>query len=450
MFKLPFRLSLISGACACILIHAQPASAISLIQAYQAALQNDPQHRSAKADNDSGKQYEVIGRAGLLPQAQYGYSLTRNKGESVNPPNFLGIVTKTNLDYLSSSKSVSIRQTLFNLDSYARFKQGVVQTKYSAAQFDARSKDLMSRVLTAYVEAKFADDQLALFKAQRDSYAEQRKVNQRLFEKGEGTKTDMLETQAKLDVAEAVILEAEDNLFNARNALTAIIGMDITSLDKLREGAEYSYLIDGDFESWRSITTANNSELAAAQLAVEISEQEIAKSRAGHAPRLDLSANYNHGKSETITTLQQDNNVRSLGVQLVIPIYSGGYVNAVSKQAVAQKEKALADLESVRNRVMNELRKQYNGLKSSVAKIEALQNSVRSATMLVEATKQSVKGGVRINLDLLGAQQQLVSAKRDLAQARYSYLSSFVKLKVTAGTANLDDLQTVASFFTAD
>lgn len=148
--------------------------------------------------------------------------------------------------------------------------------------------------------------------------------------------------------------------------------------------------------------------------------------------------------------MQQDNNVRSIGVQLVIPIYSGGYANAVSKQAVAQKEKALADLENVRNRVMNELRKQYNGLKSSVAKIEALQNSVRSATLLVEATKQSVKGGVRINLDLLGAQQQLVSAKRDLAQARYSYLSSFVKLKVTAGTANLDDLQTVASFFTSD
>ncbi|MBC3873044.1 TolC family outer membrane protein [Undibacterium flavidum] len=449
MFKLPFRLSLISGACACILIHAQPASAISLIQAYQAALQNDPQHRSAKADNDLGKQYEVIGRAGLLPQAQYGYSLTRNKGESVSPPNLFG-VTRSNLDYLSTSKSVSVRQTLFNLDSYARFKQGVVQTKYSAAQFDARSKELMSRVLTAYVEAKFAEDQLNLFKAQRDSYAEQRKLNQRLFEKGEGTRTDMLETQAKLDVAEAVILEAEDNLFNARNTLTAIIGMDITSLDNLREGAEYSYLIDGDFESWRSITTANNPELAAAQLSVEISEQEIAKSRAGHAPRLDLSANYNHGKSETITTLQQDNNVRSVGVQLVIPIYSGGYVNATSKQAVAQKEKALADLENVRNRVMNELRKQYNGLKSSVAKIAALQNSVSSATQLVEATKQSVKGGVRINLDLLGAQQQLVSTKRDLAQARYSYLSSFVKLKVTAGTANLDDLQTVASFFSAD
>lgn len=442
--------TLIASSCAALLAQASPVFATSLLQAYQAALQNDPQHRSAKAENASGQQFEVMGRAGLLPQVQYSYSTYANKGESVAPGGLFGLLQQTNLDYRSSSKGVSVRQTLFNLDTYARFQQGVAQTKYSDAQFDARAKDLMVRVIGAYADAKYAEDQLALYKAQRDAYFEQRKVNDRLFEKGEGTKTDMLETQAKLDVSDALVLEAEDNLLNARNALNSITGLDITSLDTLRDNISTDGMVQGDFESWRAIASKSNPELQAAQLAVEIATQEIEKAKGGHAPRVDLNASYNHGTAETVSTRTQDNNIRSIGVQVTIPIYSGGYVNASYKQAVAQKEKALADLDGVRNKVMNELRKQYNGVKSSAQKIDAFQKSVSSATLLVEATKQSVKGGIRINLDSLNAQQQLVTAKRDLAQARYNFLISYVKLKVAAGTAGFDDLQTVSNFFAAN
>lgn len=446
--NLPFQLRLTAMAVGCLFLSASAANATSLLQAYQAALQNDPQHRAAKAENKAGKQFEVIGRAGLLPQVQYSYSTAKNKGESTAPGLFG--MQLNHLDYRSSSKGVSIRQTLFNLDTYARFEQGVAQTKYSDAQFDARSKDLMVRVINAYADAKFAEDQLNLYKAQRDSYAEQKKVNDRMYEKGEGTKTDMLETQAKLDVSEALVLEASDNLLNARNTLAGITGIEITSLDSLRDNVDVQNLLQGDFESWHSVTMRTNPELLAAQLAVDIANQDIEKAKGGHTPRVELNANYNHGKSETVTTQKQDNNIRSVGVQVVIPIYSGGYANAVYKQSVAQKEKAVAELDATRNKVMVELRKQYNAVKSSYHKIEAFQKSVISATLLVEATKQSVKGGVRINLDSLNAQQQLVTAKRDLAQARYGYLISYVKLKVVAGTAGFDDLQTVSSFFVAN
>jgi protease secretion system outer membrane protein len=260
----------------------------------------------------------------------------------------------------------------------------------------------------------------------------------------------MLETQSKLDVAEAFVLEATDNLFNARNSLASLVGTEVTQLDGLQDNFNVGGLLQGDFEYWKTTTEKNNAELTAAQLALEIADQDILKSRAGHAPRLDLNANYNRGKSETVATQTQDNNIRSLGVQLVIPIYSGGYVNAVSKQAVAQKEKARAEVDGTRNKVMNELRKQFNLVKSSVAKMDALQKSVASSTVLVEATKQSIKGGVRINLDLLNAQQQLVTAQRDLAQARYSYLIGFIKLKATAGVANLDDLHTLSGLFASN
>lgn len=444
-----FQKTFVASACVLLIGVSQSASAISLIQAYQAALKNDPLHRAAVAENVVGQEYQVIGRSALLPQAQYSFSTTNNMGESI-APDVLGRQKLTHLDYRSTTRNVSVRQTLFNLDAYAKFKQGVAQTKLSDAQFDARSKELMVRVITAYADAKFAEDQLRLYQAQRDSFLEQKMVNDRLFQKGEGTKTDMLETQAKLDVAEAAVLEATDNLFNARNTLAGIIGTDVTQLDALQENFNVGNLLQGDFDYWKLTTEKNNAELLAAELELEIAEQDIAKSRAGHVPRVDLSATYNRGKSETVVTQTQDNNIRSIGVQLVIPIYSGGYVNAVSKQAVAQKDKARAGLDGTRVKVMNELRKQYNVVKSSVAKIEALQKSVASSLVLVEATKQSIKGGVRINLDLLNAQQQLVTTQRDLAQARYSYLIGFIKLKATAGVANLDDLRTLSGFFAAN
>ncbi len=442
------RISQISTACSMLVLSlsmtAQNAHAIGLLEAYVAALKNDPMHRAAKAELIAGLEYEAIGRSSLLPSVQYSYSTSKNKGESISP--VFGQLTKSDQDYSSTSKSVNVRQTIFNLEAYARFEQGVAQKNYSIAQFDARSSDLMVRVLTAYVDTRYAEDQLNLYTAQRDTYAEQRKVNDRLFAKGEGTKTEMLETQAKLDVAEAMRQEAIDALQTARNNLEAVVGADVRQLDGLP--VDFKPMpVSEDFDTWKRYAEEKNPEIVAAKFGVEIAQKEISKSQAGHVPRIELNANYNHGLSETFATRNQDLNMRTVGVQLIIPIYSGGYVNATSKQAVARRDKARADLDATTSKIMIELRKQFSAVKSGVVKIDGLQKSVDSATALVEATKQSIKGGVRINADLLNAQQQLVAAKRDLASARYNYLVAYLKLRVAAGTVNIDDVRTVAGYF---
>lgn len=447
--KKHFKRGTLSVLCLALAGQAFPVSAIGLLEAYQAALKNDPMHRAAKAELLAGLEYEAIGRSSLLPQIQYGYSTSKNKGESITGPDILNRFSKADQDYTSKSKGVTLRQPLFNLDSYARFQQGVAQKNLSVAQFDARSIDLLVRVLSAYADAKYAEEQLSLYMAQRDTYAEQRKANDLFFAKGEGTKTEMLETQAKLDVAEAMVLEAKDALSAARNVLSGMVGIEVTQLDGLPHDFKPAVMTD-DFEFWRTRAQERNPEIVAARYSVEVAEKEISKSQAGHAPRLDLNASYNHGLSESFATRNQDLNMRTIGVQLVIPIYSGGYVNATSKQALAHRDRARAELDGTQTKVMLELRKQYNAVKSSVPKIEGLEKSVGSATALVEATLQSVKGGIRINADLLNAQQQLVQAKRDLTSARYAYLLSYLKLRAAAGTANLDDLRIVAGYFTAN
>ena len=440
------KFNLIAIACVLLSTPVAQVSATGLLQAYNAALLNDPSYRAAISENQSGQEYKMIGRAGLLPTLQYSYTNTQNKTETI-APNFLGRESTSHSDYRSKSNNLSLRQPLFNLDAYARYRQGVAQTNVSDAQFVSRSMDLMVRLVSSYVDARYAEDQLSLVSVQRDSYIEQNRVNDRMFKLGEATKTDMLETQARLDVAEALVIEYTDNLMNARNVLAGMIGEEVTNLDGLSSNFREIELLPQNFEGWKLLADANNAELAAARFSLEVAQQEITKSKAGHAPRLDLNAGYNRGLSDSYTTQKQDITTRSLGVQLVIPIYAGGYVDAVSNQAVASRDRMKADLDAATNRVMQELRKQFNNVKTSHAKIIALQKSVDSATLLVVATKQSVKGGVRINLDVLNAEQQLVQSKRDLALARYNHLTSFLRLRMAAGVLNLNDLHTVAGYF---
>jgi protease secretion system outer membrane protein len=302
------------------------------------------------------------------------------------------------------------------------------------------------RVVSAYLDVLFADDQVALSKVARDMYTEMMHVNGRLFEKGEGTKTDMLETQARLDLAEAQLTEAQDNAVAARDTLAGIIGMDPGPLDRLGEHFRPN-ISPGSFEEWETTARAHNHELAASRLAVENARLEIGKQRAGHYPRLDAIAAYSRGDSESINTYDQNSVNRSIGFQLSLPIYQGGAINASTRQAAAGYGRAQSDLDARTNKVMVELRKAHSVVLSSVHKIEALEKAVASGQLLMRATEQSIKGGVRINLDLLNAQQQLYTSQRDLAQARYSYLIGLMRLRAAAGTLDTGSVREIAAYF---
>lgn len=428
------------------LLQAGHASALGLLQAYEEALQNDPTYRAAMHENEAGQKNIAIGRSSLLPSISANYSATNNRAD-ITAPNFLGQMSTTHPAYTSTVGGVQLRQPLINLEGIARYQQGLAQAGYSEAIFSGRGKELVLRVVSAYADAQFAEEQLALSTAQRDTFAEQMRVNERMFQKGEGTRTDMLETQAKYNVAEAQLIETRDNLTTARNALTAIIGKEVTSLDPLSEDFRVQPMQPATFDEWKMLALENNAEIVAQRQAVEATRQDINRNRAGHAPRLDMIAGLNKNKGETLNTFNQESTVRTVGVQLTIPLYSGGYVTAATGQSVENHEKAKFELDAKTQQVLVELRKQYSLVLSSASKIDALVKTVESASLLRSATAQSIKGGVRINLDLLNAQQQFYTAQRDLVQARYNYLLSYLRLRNGAGTLSANDLHKVAGYF---
>ncbi|MFI4938966.1 MAG: TolC family outer membrane protein [Burkholderiales bacterium] len=424
------------------------AFALGLLEAYNAALQNDPIYHSAIHESDAGKENRTLGRSNLLPNLSINYSGNKNWAETTQP-NGNGGYASTKPIYISSTGGLTLRQPLYSPEGVARYREGIAQSDYSEAQFSARKQELVIRLVSAYVDALYAGDLLNLASAQRDTFAEQKQANDRMFKRGEGTRTDMLETQAKLDLAEAQLIEAKDSRATSFHALAAIVGSEVNRLDGLSENFQARPLQPAAFEDWKQLALQHNPDIQAQRYAVEVAQQEIYKNRAGQLPHLDLVASVTKDKADTIDTYTTNSNVGSLGVQLTIPIYSGGSVSASTRQASANYEKAKTDLEDKSNQTLLDLHKQHYAALSSLAKIDALVKSVKSAKLLITATMQSIKGGVRVNLDLLNAKQQLYLAQRDLAQARYSYLLADLKLRADAGVLSIDNLYSIAGYFVA-
>ena len=423
------------------------AGAVTLQQAYEAALKNDPQYRMNFYENEAAKENVILGRSNLLPQIGASYSLNRNNADTSTYYASQNVTIPDHPHYLSRSTGIQVRQPILNLDGIVRYRQGKVQTEQGAKQFESDTNQVILRVVGAYSDALFAEDQVALSKVQRDMYLEQMKVNNRLFEKGEGTKTDMLETQARLDLAEAQLVEAQDNAVAMRDTLAGVIGMEPGVLDKLADGFHVQPTTLKPFSEWQAIAVGTNPQLAAARLAVENARLEIQRDKAGHLPRLDAIAAYSKDDAASIQTYTQNSVNRTIGIQLNIPIYQGGAISATTRQAAANWNRAQADLDNRTNQVVVELRKSYDLVHNSVAKIGALEKAVASSKELMTATEQSIKGGVRINLDLLNAEQQLYTSQRDLAQARYTYLLGLLRMQAAAGTLDETSVRLVAAYF---
>ena len=427
-------------AAGCLLLCAN-ASAMSLMQAYEAALQNDPAYRSAYYQAEGGRENRILGRSSLLPSVSINYGGSQNR----NTIEYFG--KSQPQDYNSRNATVQVRQPLFSMDAWARYKQGKAQSEQAEAQFASQTQEVIMRVVGAYLEALLKEDQLALARTERDMYAEQMKVNALLYKKGEGTRTDELETRSRFDLAEASVLEAEDALKTAMDTLAGVVGGDVTALDHLRPGYRVLNTDVQSYDEWKKTALAQNPDIQALIKGVEVASQEVNKQRAGHMPRLDLNATYGKLDSDTTSTIDEKTKVRSVGFQLTIPLYQGGAVSAATRQAAANRGKAQADLDAEIDKSMVELRRNYNQVASSVPRINALLRAEESAKLLITATEQSIKGGVRINLDLLTAQRQLVTAQRDLAQARYTYMLAALRLRAEAGVLSPDDVRLLAAHF---
>ena len=419
------------------------AHALGLLQAYDLAVRNDPTFQAAIEERAAGEENRALGRSALLPTLSWNYNNSRNASPVTQAD------TRTDRDYRSYASTLTLQQPLLDYEAYARFRQGAAQALFADERFRSKSQYLLVRVLSAYSQALLAREHIELSRAQKRAYAERLQLNQRLLKGGEGTRTDVLETRARLSMAVAQEIEAQDDQDAALRELEAMLGnpLQVEDLDPLVAPFTVPPLEPQRFENWRELALANNPELASQHHALTSAEYEVERKRAGHLPTLSLYASSRQSSSDSESTYNQKYDTNSVGIQLRVPLFAGGSVSASTRQAARQLSQAQYELDAQTTATLVDLRKQFNLNNSAAAKVRAYEMAVDSASALVQATQKSVRGGERVNLDVLDAEQQLFSAKRDLAQARYAYLLARVQLKYYAGLLNEGDLQQMAGYF---
>ncbi|VEA64266.1 Outer membrane protein tolC precursor [Serratia plymuthica] len=432
-----------------------PVHSIGILDAYSLALEKDPTFRAAIKEKEAGDENENIGRAGLLPKVSGNYQNSPRNWQTQKYPSsdFLGNVSEVTQrrQYRSYSSSITLTQPLFDYEAYARYKAGVAQTLMSDERYRSKFLDLAVRVISAYVEVAYSKDQIALASAQKAAYKEQLALNDRLMGAGEGTITDVSETQARYSLAEAQEIEARDALDAAQRELEVIIGVPLNQLDELqtlRPGKfQVAPLIPSRFEEWQKIALENNPTLAASRHGVDAAKYEVERNRAGFMPQVQLYASHSENDSSSDNTVNQKYRTDSIGVQVSVPIYAGGGVSASTRQAAARYGQAMFEMDAQTGTTLNDLRKQFNLCISSRAKLAAYELAVKSATTQVTATRQSVLAGQRVNVDVLNAEQQLYSAQKDLASAKYTYIKAWITLLSDSGTLDEHDVKRVAQYF---
>lgn len=423
---------------------------LDLMAAYELALVNDPIFRSAGKDYEAGLENQVIGRSAMLPKLFANYNKSANKATQWGQQYPGGPTNSFNWNYPSDYSALQITQPIINLDALARWKQGESQADFSRAKFMYSAQDLLMRVLQGYTDFLFSVDQLKYQRAERDAFFEQSKVTKRLYEKGEGSVIDALESQAAYQASEAKFIDAMDAVKLAKRKLETIIGineLDTGSVKPLKNTFPHLKVEAKSFNDWKGSALSANSELKAMEGQVSIAYQEYKKNDAAHYPVVNLVAATTSQNSNTVSSINQTTNQNYVGVQVNLPIYAGGETAARASQAYANYEKSKADFEVARDRVITELRKQYDLVQSSNLKIQSLAKAQESSNLLVQAMRKSVSSGEKINLDILLAQKNLFLTSRDLSQGKYNYLLAYLKLHQLSGRLEVENFQEIAKYF---
>lgn len=417
------------------------AHALGLQDAYLAARGHDPKFRAAQKDLEASAESRAIGQSYLLPEISLGASRGRNLLDRT-----VGTRSDT-LNYDSSSTALQLRQPLYNRESAARYRQGQVQARYGEVQFAIRNNELILRMLEAYTNLLLAYEQVSLAEAQANAYGEQLRSSERLFARGEGTQTEVLEARASRELALAQIIEARGGVDNAAAILGGIIGPELKAAPR-RLGRQFDFVkLESDgLVKWQATALERSGDIELRRQVVENAREQLAIAQAGQYPRLDLTASISRSESESVNTINQTNAQKSIGVQLNLPIYSGGRTSAQVRQSEATLGRAEAELADIIQEVSVELRRQFNALQGGALRIEALGKALDSATQLIEATRKSVLGGVRVTLDVLNAEQRKYTVERDLAQARFTYLQAWLRLRSAAGLLQPDDLVEIEGY----
>jgi outer membrane protein len=416
------------------------AQAADLLDIYHAAQSQDAVFAAARAAHDAGQEKLTQGRALMLPSVNLNANTTHNDITTNYPPSAFSNLIPVNQKYNSHGYGASLVQPLFREQNWALYNESQLQVAISEAQYKLAEQDVILRSAQTYFDVLIAQDTVALSAAQKTAISQQLEQAKRNFEVGTATITDTYEAQARYDLIVAQELAAANNLEVKRRTLQQLVNGNVSDLNALGPAFKLDNPTPADVQKWVDDAQRGNYQVIQAQAAYELADKEVDRNRGGHLPTVDLVATYNKNYATAGMFGPTETRNSTVGVQLNMPLFQGGATQSKWREADANREKAKQDLENARRNVELQTRQAYLGVVNGIAQVQALQQALKSSESLLDASKLGQQVGVRTSLDVLNAQQQLYSTRKDLYQAQYNYLVSHLKLKAAAGSLTEEDL----------
>lgn len=414
----------------------------SLLDIYHQALVHDPTLASALSANKAAQ--EIIEQGKALYRPTVNFNANANTTQS-HIRYLSGTPSPGSTNFENFNAAIEARQPIYRKQNLVEMDQAATQVSLADKQYHLSQQNLILRSTQAYFDVLIAQDKIALINAQKVAILSQLDQAKATFEVGTATITDVNEAQARYDLIIAQEIAAVNEFEIAKRSIEAITGELPTKLATVKSDIQVTQLSQ-NMQDWQQVGLQNNLNIQIQQDALKLAEQEVEHANAGHLPTLDavasLSDNYSNGSPSVFST-GNDLKSATIGLQLQIPLYAGGAISSKARQAMLNKQKAQDDVDIARRNTDLETQRAYLNLGTTIAQVKALEQALTSSKSQLDSTKLGYEVGVRTSVDVLNAQQQLFSAKRDLLQARYSYLVNIIRLKAASGLVSELDLQDI-------
>lgn len=414
-----------------------PAQAATLLQVFEDAQQQDAQLRAAEAEYRAVLEARPLARSAQLPQisadAELGYFYSDPDGQA-------------DVDGTRREIGLNLNQSLFDQRTRIDLRQADLQIQRASASLDAARQDLILRVSEAYFGVLVAQETLEFRRAEREAISRQLEQTKRRFEVGLIAITDVKEAQAQFDIAAAQEIAAENALNLAQERLAVITNRYYDRLANLGETLELARPDPLDPQQWVDAALQANQELLAQRLATEAAREQIARQRAEGLPTLGLGASVGDtafsgaGNNPQFT----DRTEANVGLRLNIPLYTGGRVSALTREAREQFEAAQETLVLTERLTVQNTRSSYLSVLANASVAEALAQALLSTEAAFDSAQAGFEVGTRTQVDVLIALREVFRARRDFSEARYGYLLDTLRLQRAIGSLSVADLQRIS------
>jgi outer membrane protein len=464
--KMKLRAPLLVAACSLILANA--AGAADLVAVYQRALQNDPQIREADANRLASRESKPQALAALLPQidasGQYTKidedsgrtTLTRSNPADEDSP-LVPINISSTTDLSAKNYDLTLRQTLFRWDQWMILRRADAEVAQAEADYQAAQQDLIQRTAVRYFDVLAAQDTVDAAQATLEAFARQLEQADKRFEVGLIAITDVQEARAAHDQAAAAVIQAKRTLATANELLRELTGESFDTLAAPVDDMPLKSPDPEDEQTWVTTALEQNLTVISARLATDIAKQDVRVARAGHLPSVDLVASRGdqdfdgdqvgrNAAGVSRAPADQTQTTDSIGIQVTVPIYSGGATSSRVRQRVYLHRAARERLERANRETERAARDAYLGVLSEISRVRALRQALESSRTALQATEAGFEVGTRTTVDVLDARRRLFEAQTNYSRSRYDYILNVLQLQLATGTLDRADLEQINAF----